>query len=255
MKTLVIQRKYGGLGDHLFYSHIPRIAKETRAYERVLISNCSEFRNPETKKLVWEMNPFVDGFTDEPGLEPELNLDEAGAEKNFLDLIMLSYGLDDGRRWHDPEVFYVPKIIKELYGKTLYDPNFISIAGNDFNSRRVRRYFRQSGYRPDLEMISRDKSVSAFAGTPTIKANSLEHFCDILFSSERVVCLSSGTSHLAAALRKSARVLHAGTIHPAFFHSKIHDYILLPPDYKTVAFTERCWRGGKRRIKKLLGPS
>ncbi|MCK4823535.1 hypothetical protein KA005_47730, partial [bacterium] len=43
-KTLVIQIPFGGLGDHLFRSHVPRIAKKTGQYDRVYISNHSVFR-------------------------------------------------------------------------------------------------------------------------------------------------------------------------------------------------------------------
>ena len=252
-KTLIIQRKYGGLGDHLFYSHIPRIAKETGVYDRVYVSNQSDFRNREIRSLVWEKNPYFDGFVDERGSEPPIDLDKIGPHINFLDLIMLGYGLDDGKRWHDPEVHYEPKQIRELHGKTLYDPNFVSIAGNDFNSRRVRRYFRKSGYRPDLEMAPWNKSVPAFPNTPKIESKSLEHFCDLISSCETLVCLSSGTSHLAAALGKSATVLHGGTIHKAFFHSASHQYVLLPPDYTLPSFGERGVRFLMLHTRRLLG--
>jgi hypothetical protein len=252
-KMLIIQRKYGGLGDHLFYSHIPRIAKETGVYDRVYVSNQSDFRNPETRSLVWEKNPYFDGFVDEPGWEPAIDLDKTGPDLNFLDLIMLEYGLDDGKRWHDPEIYYQPKPVPGLHGKVLYDPNFVSIAGNDFNSRRVRRYFKKSGYRPDLEMAPWKKSVPAFPATPKITSTSLEHFCDLISSCGQLVCLSSGTSHLAAALGKPATVLHAGTIHRAFFHSPKHEYVLLPADYALPSFGERGIRFLMLQTRRLLG--
>ena len=65
LKTLVIEIRYPGLGDHLFHSHIPRIAKETGKYDAVYISSKSLFRHPDTKYIVWDLNPFVDGFIDE----------------------------------------------------------------------------------------------------------------------------------------------------------------------------------------------
>ena len=34
-KDLIIKIEYGGLGDHLFFSHIPRIAKEMNSYDKV----------------------------------------------------------------------------------------------------------------------------------------------------------------------------------------------------------------------------
>ena len=67
-KKLIIEIRKGGLGDHLFYSHLPRIAKETGAFDSVYISNHSFFRNEDYKKLIWESNPFVDGFTEDRGV-------------------------------------------------------------------------------------------------------------------------------------------------------------------------------------------
>jgi hypothetical protein len=57
-KTLVIHIPYGGLGDHLFYSHIPRIAKESGIYGKVLLSKKSLIRNPNHLKYIWEKKSF-----------------------------------------------------------------------------------------------------------------------------------------------------------------------------------------------------
>lgn len=61
-KILIIEIPYLGLGDHLFHSHIPRIAKKIGKYDKVYISEFSHHRNPDNKRIVWELNPFVDGF-------------------------------------------------------------------------------------------------------------------------------------------------------------------------------------------------
>src|ERR1035437_5148138 len=127
-KNLILQIKYGGLGDHLFYSHIPRIAKETGKYDRVFVSNLSEFRHPDYKKLVWEKNPYLDGFTDESGVERLVVIEET-TDTNILDNVMLGLGLDDGKRFHDPELYFQPEYKKELVNKSVYDPNYISLVG------------------------------------------------------------------------------------------------------------------------------
>ena len=72
MKSLVIKIFWGGLGDHLLHSPIPRIAKE-KGYDKVFISNKSIYRNPQTKKLVWEYNPYVDGFCEEDHEHPQFS--------------------------------------------------------------------------------------------------------------------------------------------------------------------------------------
>ena len=35
MKTLILSIQKGGLGDHLFYSHLPRIAKQYGGFNQV----------------------------------------------------------------------------------------------------------------------------------------------------------------------------------------------------------------------------
>src|SRR5271170_4999924 len=102
MAQLNIKINYGGLGDHLFLSPIPRIAKEQGKYEKVLVSNKSIFRHSDYKKLVWEMNPYVDGFTDEDGTDVEDVKMEGEENLNLLDKLMFGFGLDDGKRFHEP---------------------------------------------------------------------------------------------------------------------------------------------------------
>ena len=119
MEQLIIKIKHGGLGDHLFYSHIPRIAKESGKYYKIFISNKSDFRKEDQKELIWKLNPYVDGFTDLDGKSIDNIEIKEGENANLLDKIMLCFELDDGKRFHEPELYYKPKIIKELVGKTL----------------------------------------------------------------------------------------------------------------------------------------
>ena len=44
-KTLIIEIRKGGLGDHLFYSHLPRIAKQTKALQ----SNAKQSKAMQSK--------------------------------------------------------------------------------------------------------------------------------------------------------------------------------------------------------------
>src|SRR5665213_1467512 len=125
-RQLIIQSGYAGLGDNLFLSHIPRIAKQSGQYEKVFVSNHSAFRDPACRMLVWESNRYVDGFTDEPGFELlpphtrdpgqsrlfeilfklglENRITHPQASCNLLDQFMLGMGLDDGFRFHEPEI-------------------------------------------------------------------------------------------------------------------------------------------------------
>src|SRR4051794_31305472 len=68
-QRIVVGVHAGGLGDNLAYSVLPRLYKQAGA-RKVLISTHTNFgepltRNGDVRELVWRLNPFVDGFTEE----------------------------------------------------------------------------------------------------------------------------------------------------------------------------------------------
>ena len=203
MKTLIISIQKGGLGDHLFYSHLPRIAKQYGGFNQVFISNDSIFRNPDTKKLVWELNPYLDGFTNDPGFFYFSETIQDG--ENLLDHIMLAYGLNDHKRNHEPEIYYKPKLVESLIDKTIYDPNYISYTG-------------------DIK----------YPATPDIIT-----FCDLLYSAKAIYCLSTGTGTLAASLQKPVTVLYGEGLQKAYRHSGLHSYITVGSDFTLLDRTKK----------------
>ncbi len=227
MEKLIIKIKYGGLGDHLFYSHIPRIAKESGKYSEVFISNKSDFRNEELKDLIWKNNPYVDGFSDADGTNIETITIDAGEEANLLDKIMLGFGLDDSKRFHDPEIYYKPKLIPELSGKTLYDPNYISNAGFGIGFK-IKNFFKKNPTHIDYQMVIRKgHSIPIFNFKEFLQCESIFDFIDTLYSVENIYCLATGTATLASAIGKKAHVFYTDNINPIFRHSKLNDYIKL----------------------------
>ena len=219
--SLVLQVKYGGLGDHLFYSHVPRIAKQCGGYKGVYISEFSEFRSSEIRPLVWERNPFVDGFVPLRGEIAEVGAPREGV--NFLDEVMLYYDIDDECRNHEPELFYKPTFRPELAGKTLYDPNFISNAGK-IRPGQIEAFFRRYHISVDFQMEPRHTSLPIGRFGAWLSATSLEQFCDILHSVGTVYCLTTGTATLCAALGKKAVVLYGKGVMRRFHHSTKNEY-------------------------------
>ena len=224
-QSLIIQIEHGGLGDHLFHSHLPRIAKQTGKYDRVYISNHSPFRNRENKLLIWEMNPYIDGFCDNEGAIVH-GLVENACEVNLLDQIMLFYGLDDNERFHEPEIYYTPAKINSIQEKIVFDPNYVSNAGN-IKHPLIRNYFRSHSIYVDYQMKLRDKSSPILEFNTSLEASSLKAFCNIIISCKDLFCYASGTATLAAALNKPAHVLCDEGAKKIFHHSKLHNYIYL----------------------------
>lgn len=220
--SLVLHIKFGGLGDHLFYSHLPRVAKETGRYKYVYISNHSALRNNEILRLVWENNPYIDGICDEPCLYPEVQRVREGC--NFLDELMLLYDMDDGLRYHDPEIYYDPKIKPELAGKIIYDPNYISNAGS-LTPETINEYFINNKIHIDLQMELRNRSIPLHNCDKWLDSKSLEDFCDIIYSCKQLYCLVTGTATLSSALNRSATVLYGNGVGKWFLHSKRNKYV------------------------------
>ena len=236
-RQLILQLKKGGLGDHLFYSHVPRAAKESGAFGQVFISNLSHFRNPDCRRLVWELNPFVDGFRDEAGVFAEEEDVTLQPGENLLDRLMLRLGIDDGRRFHEPEIFYKPTLKPELRDATIYDPNFISWAGG-LAPADIAHFFRSKNIRIDFQMKPRSGGADArfnlrFTSlalpqpVAVLETPTLEEFCSVIVSCKKLFCLTTGTATLAAALGKPAVVLYGGSHDPLYRHSKLLDYVLV----------------------------
>ncbi len=226
-KVIILEIPYGGLGDHLFHSHIPRIAKQTNKFEKVYISSKSLLRHPDYIKLVWELNPYIDGFRDEHGIICDIEYIVKNIRKgyNLLDEVMVNFGLDDGLRMHEPEVYYKPNY-KSEYNKVIYDPNFLSWVG-EMDKDDAMYFFKNNNYHFDAIMkIRTDKALykesenELYIETPT-----LFDFCDLIFSCKHIYCLTSGTATLAAAMRKPATVFFGNSQYEAFQHSKQHKYV------------------------------
>ncbi len=247
-KTLVIQSDYAGLGDHLFLSHIPRIAKTSGGLEKVYVSRRSPFRDGAQRSLVWESNPYVDGFVDAGGwpismphtddqmpskilswfcrLGLENRILELDAGCNLLDQIMLKMGLEDGVRFHEPEVFVKITKREEFKSMTVYDPNFITNAGV-LSEADVERYFRDNAVCVDAQMASRNKSLELRGVSQKIRTETLEDFCSLIVSCKELYCLTTGTATLAAALGKPCTVLYGSGVNRLYHHSKLHRYVCL----------------------------
>ena len=251
-KTLIIEIPYAGLGDHLFHSHLPRIAKETGQYEKVFISHRSPVRHNDYKNLVWDLNPHLDGFVDEPGVKCVLDDLRANIrhDTNLLDVVMSFFGLDDGLKMHEPEIYYKPQFVSE-YNKIIFDPNHISYIG-EIDKKDVMWYFKKNKIKFEAIMNIRNelalyipKQSDLIINTPT-----LLEFCDLIHSSSQLYCLTSGTATLAAALGKSATVYYGEYQEIAFQHSKLHEYIRIEkcPQNKFMDLMKRPFQLLKKAI-------
>jgi hypothetical protein len=245
-KQILLQIGHGGLGDNLFLSHIPQIAKETSDVHRVFISTHSVFRDAAYKQLIWESNPYVDGFVDEPGFEivgpharpvraslldhyllkvglnNRISYLEPGC--NLLDQYMLALGLDDGLRFHEPKIYQEIPRRSEYQNVVLYDPNYITHVGR-ISAEAVREFFKREGVRPNVQMQRYANFIELAEITDRISTAGIVDFCSLLVSCKALYCFATGTATLAAALGKPCAVLFGDGFNKIYNHSRMHRYV------------------------------
>jgi hypothetical protein len=235
-EVLIIEIDYGGLGDSLLMSHLPRLAKESGRYSAVYLSNLTAFRNASIRQVVWELNPYVDGFVNKSGILLRNSFKKNGISllnfkvrdgMNLLDEIMLAYGFDDGLRFHDPELYYQPKRLPEFADKVIFDPNWVTPLNEEITASSLERYFRGNGIKVDMQFEPRKKSRPLVSCSSYIRDDSFEQFCDIVFSCKEIYCFATGTAVLAAAIGKKAHVFYGKEMRPEFLFSRTHKYINL----------------------------
>jgi hypothetical protein len=200
--TIVIGQPWGGLGDNLQFSTLPQLYSE-QGYD-VYISNQNAIRNQEIYDLIWGMNPYIKGTLNSPPT--------AGACKGFhrhtdnpMKNMELMHGLSNGTQKY-PIIYYKPKLISDLSNCLLFDTT--SIAQKYRNKRIISDEFANvfSKY-PHL-----DKKRVVFKHLPnrddppfdtdTIEVNSIYEYCDMIYSCNVFLCLLSGQSALASAIKQ-----------------------------------------------------
>jgi hypothetical protein len=200
MKSIIISQPWGGLGDNLQYSTLPQLYTE-RGYD-VYISKQNVYRNREMYDLVWKLNPYIKGESDE---EPN-----AGAcvplqfvSSQFITNVEKSHGLQGTRIY--PSIYYTPKKIPSLENTLLYDMTSVSSSyGDDYIDTRFTSIFNMYPTLSKKKIIFKNianRSTPDFH-TDVIEVQSIFDYCDLIYSCKIFTCLFSGGAVLASAIKQ-----------------------------------------------------
>jgi hypothetical protein len=199
--NIIISQPWGGLGDNLQFSTLPKIFSEMGF--NVYISKNNSYRNPEIYDLVWKLNPYVKGEIDLPP-----NAGECRGyhmfDKNFIKNIELVHGIQHGNNKY-PEIYYKPNIIKELSNTLLYDVTSITQNySDDYVYNNFKNIFDMYPNIEKKKVIFKNikNRDSPDFGTDVIVVNNIFEYCDMIASCKVFTCLMSGCSTLASALKR-----------------------------------------------------
>ena len=180
------------------------------------VSNRNVYRNNEIKKLVWDLNPYVKGETDE---DPNIGTDtiEDIIKDNFIERIEESHGFKNtGNKY--PIIYYKPKNIEKLNNKTILSLYAMSVKyDNELVKRKISEMIDNSEDVLVLEYSRQigDNHVQYFNGSNIYFINDIFDHCDVIASCKRYITLLSGASVLASAIigktnKKNTEVILVG---------------------------------------------
>lgn len=209
---MIIQVNSIGLGDHLFYSHIPEIVSMK---EKVYISNHSTFINQDYKKVIWDNNPYVAGYTDEVApIVPDIsklrdcrNPNSFNENENILDIYLNAYGFDDGVKMHNPRIYGIEKT--QETNLKIFDPNSKShwVLSN-LTIEKVIEFLNRTDNFPDYQVYNYTGGLS-LPNVPVLPKLNFYEYLEIVNTCKKFVGYWSGGINLRAALGKTADVIYS----------------------------------------------
>lgn len=190
----------GGLGDNLQKSTIPRVMTEQgHAVYLNYGFNDGWIHNEEIKRMVWEMNPYLRGFTDEPptilrqGSPPNVHDD-------FIKNWESYYGVEPRNSY--PEIYYRPRKLRGI--DVVFELSWLS---GDYTAGTVLdmagRIVKLHGAPRCKQITSKyQKNSARLDDVERIECETIFDLADVLGSASAIVTLSSGPHMLAAAIHK-----------------------------------------------------
>ena len=204
MSKKILYQPWGGLGDNLQYSTLPELYN-TLGHE-FYISSKNVYRNPEIYKLVWELNPYVKGISDEEyNVGSCMNYTKVNPNESIIYNQEICHGFDPINRL--PKIYYTPKKLTEFNNKVILDISTVStnpIIPKDLDDIIKINFPNQDIVVPKFKnkIADNHKTVEFFKDYDSIEIESIFHYCDIVNSSFYFICSFSGQSVLASAINK-----------------------------------------------------
>jgi len=208
----ILQQPWGGLGDNLSYSTLPEQFHKMGI--DFYIHKDNAVRNQEIFDLVWGMNPYVKGVSDEtPNCGPCNGWGHAGL--NHINRMEAINGASQSEE-QLPKIYYKPNIIEEFIGKvvvnlasisSIYSKEQIDLILNNINSESDVVYIsfekNLNEKKPSESIIGKNgnEHVNYVSDENATIVDSIFEHCDIIHSCKKYVCLFSGACVLASAIK------------------------------------------------------
>lgn len=244
MKNFLLNIEYGGLGDHLFYSPLPRLLKQEHGDDcKVYLSSKSYVRNQETFEFVWERNPFLDGLKDPDSLNFE-KLRPVNLSENYhvIQEVLAWYSLDHSVEV-EPEVYCDPEV-ETGSPERIVDLNYSSYTGLlDSDLLRIAKKLRGDYFFVNPSEII----MKVIPPEMVVRTSSLFHYAGLIKNAKQFFCLTSGGATLARALGIVANVFIEPNYPRRFMHSNNNHIRIAKPNIYRGLVCNYLWRKNIKR--------
>lgn len=236
-----------GLGDSLSYSTLPEELTRQHGYEVWIRPPFHPWRNTEVRAL-WERNPYVAGFTDDPGSDFEpWERREARSYRSWILGMENAYGCHPTNEW--PRLYGPsPQFRPECGGKVYIDPRSSSQA---FPAHAIEVYVakvgHQLGFDPASVIVvespySAVNGADALADNPREIVRGLDEYASVVTSCAVFMTVESGGHMFASAVKGARLTPHVTSLFSVFqFNDKV--FRMSNVDYKITSAGEahRDW--------------
>lgn len=216
----LILDRWQGLGDNLQVSTIPRRMFEKYGELCVYISDQNYYRNSEIRKLVWENNPYIAGFTNEPGENMGCHLRYDGI--HWIGNWERVYGFEEPYSIrpeiyisnYQEDIFNVSdKVVVDIsYSDESYKQNIQNQTKRILNIKSVFDNLNENIFIVNFNNLKNKFSVEFANEIITgkinyIDVNNIFDFCNVIKNCKKFICTHSGCHVLASAIRKDLTCL------------------------------------------------
>ena len=191
----ILYQPFEGLGDHLQFSTIPE--QLSNAGYDVYLSETVKFKNHQIYKLIYEHNPFIKGISSEAPNCGVLNNNWGYEGKEHINRMEAICGAPESSIAL-PKIYYKPNFLKEFAGKTV-----VLLEHDSTNYTYDQTLFIVSQTEPDAIFLKtgRGKQMFDVKEDFLVQVENIFHLTDIIYSCKHFICLFSGPSVLASAVK------------------------------------------------------
>ena len=203
-EEIVIYQPWGGLGDNLAHTVIPRLCKVNNI--KCFLSHQNAYRNQQIYDFVWKDNPYLTGMKDGEDLSWCDQRPDHAIRKDYNEIqaIQKTHGFEPITEY--PDIHYTPSKISKFEGKTILDISAYSL-GKDCNVDVIKNIMSKLDLKKD-ETIELTHSQVTYGTVYRVSeqfdsadVNDFFTYSDILYSCKRYVTLNNGPASLASGIK------------------------------------------------------